>query len=160
MKLFLSTLLFFISTLGYSQKPEDYFVNKNWILHTSKIEKANKIVLKGYSKDQIELNTMLWVFKEDGTFETDYQTSEDIEACIGVDFLDLDVDVCTWKYNVNNNTIVLYLKGGYASIDDFLLQAEYNIESIIDEFTSQEIFILSLKNKISFKDLTKSNRNR
>jgi hypothetical protein len=126
--------------------------NKKWILVTEKAEKSDYIAFVPYSKAKVTLNTMIWVFLPNGRIAYDYQSSEDVEACLGVDFLDLDVEVCTWRFNPATQAILLTLKGGYASIDDFILKNEYQFQTIENE--NQEVgFELVLKKKIFYRNL-------
>jgi hypothetical protein len=95
---------------------------------------------------------MIWEFKPNGRLTYDYQSSEDVEVCLGVNFLDLDVDACTWRPNSATNIILLTLKGGYASIDDFILKNEYEFQTFLVN-NRVKGFELVLKNKVFFRNL-------
>ncbi|MCP9761675.1 hypothetical protein [Lacihabitans soyangensis] len=144
--------LILFSNISKAQDFKTFVANKQWILVTEKAEKSQLIRFVPYSKNLVTLNTMIWEFKPNGRLEYDYQSSEDVEACLGVDFLDLDVDACTWRPNPATNTILLTLKGGYASIDDFILKNEYEFQTFSDE-NQMEGFELVLKKKVFFRNL-------
>ena len=144
--------IFFISFATKAQDFKSYVANKKWILVTEKAEKSGSIRFIPYSMDKVTLNTMIWIFKPNGRIEYDYQSSEDVEACLGVDFLDLDVDVSTWRLNPTNQSILLTLNGGYASIDDFILKNEYDFQALEEE-NSESGFELVLKKKVFFRNL-------
>ena len=94
--MFKGTLFFLFSFLLFSNLQAQHFkesvVNKKWILASERIENADSIIFVPYNKEKISLNTMIWVFKSNGRIEYDYQSSDDIEACAGVDFLDLEIE--------------------------------------------------------------------
>jgi hypothetical protein len=144
--------IFFISYALKAQDFKSYVANKKWILITEKAEKSGAIRFIPYAPDKVTLNTMIWIFKPNGRIEYDYQSSEDVEACLGVDFLDLDVDVSTWRLNPANQSILLTLKGGYASIDDFILKNEYDFQALQEE-NRESGFELVLKKKVFFRNL-------
>ena len=144
--------LFLISSALKAQDFKSYVANKKWILITEKAEKSGSIRFIPYTPDKVTLNTMVWIFRPNGRIEYDYQSSEDVEACLGVDFLDLDVDVSTWRLNPANQSILLTLKGGYASIDDFILKNEYDFQAF-DEESRESGFELVLKKKVFFRNL-------
>ncbi|MCP9770853.1 hypothetical protein EGI22_23360 [Lacihabitans sp. LS3-19] len=147
--------LLFVSVVSQGQDFKSFVLNKKWILVTEKVDTAKTLKFVAYDKAKISLNTMIWDFQSNGRLEYDYQSDEDIDACLGVDFLDLDVDVCTWRYNPSTQTLQMTLKGGFASIDDFILKNEYTFSNSLDEYEMPQ-FELSLKRKIFFKDLTKN----
>ncbi len=144
--------IFLISSALKAQDFKTFVANKKWILITEKAEKSSSIRFIPYATDKVTLNTMIWIFKPNGRIEYDYQSSEDVEACLGVDFLDLDVDVSTWRLNSVNQSIMLTLKGGYASIDDFILKNEYDFQALEQE-NSESGFELVLKKKVFFRNL-------
>ena len=154
--MFKGTLFFLFSFLLFSNLQAQHFkesvVNKKWILASERIENADSIVFVPYNKEQISLNTMIWVFKPNGRIEYDYQSSDYIEACAGVDFLDLEVESCSWRQNTQTFNVMLTLKGGYASIDDFLMKNEY-----VFSLNELDGFTLALKKKLFFKDYTLTN---
>lgn len=144
--------LFFYSCTLHAQDFRAYVANKQWILITEKPEKSERIRFVPYSKDLVTLNTMIWEFKPNGRLVYDYQSSEDVEACLGVNFLDLDIDACTWRPNPATNIILLTLKGGYASIDDFVLKNEYEFQTFLGN-NQVKGFELVLKKKVFFRNL-------
>jgi len=144
--------IFLISSALKAQDFKTHVANKKWILITEKAEKSESIRFIPYSTDKVTLNTMIWIFKPNGRIEYDYQSSEDVDACLGVDFLDLDVDVSTWRLNPANQSILLTLKGGYASIDDFILKNEYDFLAFEEE-NNETGFELVLKKKVFFRNL-------
>ena len=150
------SLTFLFSVLIFSNLHAQHFkenvVSKKWILVTERVEDADSIVFMPYIKQKVSLNTMIWLFKPNGRIEYDYQSSDDIDACAGVDFLDLEVETCSWRQNTQTFNVMLTLKGGYASIDDFLMKNEYTF-SLIENGG----FALVLKKKVFFKDYTLTN---
>ena len=141
--------LLLVSLASQAQDFKSFVLNKKWILVTEKVDTAKTIKFVEYDKSKVSLNTMIWDFKANGRLEYDYQSDEEIDACLGVDFLDLDVDVCTWRYNTTTQTLHMTLKGGFASIDDFILKNEYTFSNSLDEFEKPQ-FELSLKRKVFF----------
>lgn len=146
-----------ISQNIFGQDIVDFIQKNQWILVTNKIEKKKEINFVSFQKKKIELNAMIWSFLDNGKIEYDYQSAENIEACNGVDFLDLDIENSSWKYNNNSQVLTLTLKGGYASIDDFILKAEYMAFLTSDEF-GNEGFQLKQTKVLIFRDLTKITR--
>jgi hypothetical protein len=127
--------------------------SQNWILKTPKIEQDD-IEFINYTKDKVDLNTMIWKFLPNGTLEYDYQSSEDVFACAGVDFLDLDVEQCSWSYNPADLTLTLQIKGGYASLDDFVFKRAYKVGLLEDDESYG--YKLTLLKEYYFNDLKKS----
>ncbi|MFN8431127.1 MAG: hypothetical protein U0V04_14215 [Spirosomataceae bacterium] len=142
---FLFFVLISITALGQTFKEK--VPARKYIIVEDRVDTLSSIKFIPYSQEKISLNTMIWTFKPNGRIEYDYQSSEDIEACAGVDFLDLDVDACFWRLNPATHTITLTLKGGYSSIDDFVLKNEYDFQN------ESEGFSLVLKKKILYKNL-------
>lgn len=138
-------VLFSITALGQTFKEK--VPSRKYILLTDKVDTLSQIKFIPYAQEKVSLNTMIWTFKPNGRIEYDYQSSEDIEACAGVDFLDLDVDACFWRLNPATHSITLTLKGGFSSIDDFVLKNEYDFQNEEDGFS------LVLKKKILYKNL-------
>lgn len=104
---------------------------QNWILRTPDIKKK-KLEFVNYEKKKVEINTMIWKFLPNGRLEYDYQSDESIFACAGVNFLDMDLDECRWAYNPASLILTLQIKGGYASLDDFVFKRNYKV-SMLDE---------------------------
>ncbi len=154
----MKVLIFFfflsISQNIFGQDIVDFIQKNQWILVTNKIEKKKEINFVSFQKKKIELNAMIWSFLDNGKIEYDYQSADNIEACNGVDFLDLDIENSSWKYNNNSQVLTLTLKGGYASIDDFILKAEYMAFLTSDEF-GNEGFQLKQTKVLILRDLTK-----
>lgn len=151
-RLFISFSFLLVSFIARAQEFKSFVEGKKWILETEKAEKSNSLKFIPYAKEKVTLNTMIWVFEANGSIEYDYQSDDDVEACLGVDFLDLDVDACQWKLNTVNNTILLTIKGGYASIDDFIFKNEYEFQT--KELENQDLgFELMLKKKIFFRKI-------
>jgi hypothetical protein len=129
--------------LAYSQGFKDRIVNKLWILETARIDSAKNFTFSAFEKEKVGINTMIWKFLPNGKLSYDYQSNDDVEGCLGVDFLDLDLNACSWKWDPVNYKLTLQLKGGYAGIDDFILKNEYNVffdfkESSLQGFSLQE----------------------
>ncbi len=154
----MKVLIFFfflsISQNIFGQDIVDFIQKNQWILVTNKIEKKKEINFVSFQKKKIELNAMIWSFLDNGKIEYDYQSADNIEACNGVDFLDLDIENSSWKYNNNSQVLTLTLKGGYASIDDFILKAEYMAFLTSDEFGNVG-FQLKQTKVLILRDLTK-----
>ena len=93
-----------------------------WVLPMNDLN-DNEIYLTAYDPTKIALNTMILIFLPGGKIDYDYESS--VEACAGVDFLDLDVEKCSWIYA--NGTFTLKIRGGYAAIDDFNFKRDYKI---------------------------------
>ncbi|MGR3812431.1 hypothetical protein [Jiulongibacter sp. NS-SX5] len=127
--------------------------SQSWILRTPKIEKK-EIVFENYTKDKVSLNTMIWKFLPNGSLEYDYQSSEDVFACAGVDFLDMDVEQSRWQYNPADLTLTLQIKGGYASLDDFIFKRVYKV-SLLDEDDAYG-YKLNLLKEYFYNDLKKA----
>ncbi|AWV99132.1 hypothetical protein [Arcticibacterium luteifluviistationis] len=125
--------------------------SQNWILKTSDI-KDNSLVFVNYEKKKVDLNTMIWKFLPNGRLEYDYQSSETIYACAGVNFLDMDVDECLWTYNPSTLILTLQIKGGYASLDDFVFKRDYKV-GMLDEDDGYG-YTLTLDKEQYFNDLT------
>ena len=152
-------LFFFLSICQsiFGQGVVDIIQKNQWILVTDKLEKKKEINFVSFQKKKIELNAMIWSFLDNGKIEYDYQSADNIEACNGVDFLDLDIENSFWKYNNDSQVFTLTLKGGYASIDDFVLKAEYIAFLTSDEFGNLG-FQLKQTKVLTFRDLTKLTR--
>lgn len=129
--------------------------NLNWILNTDKIQKK-QLEFENYSKSKVELNTMVWKFLPNGRLDYDYQSSEDVNACAGVDFLDMDVEECRWAYNPSTLIMTLQIKGGYASIDDFVFKRDYLV-GMLDSETAYG-YTLTLVKEHYYNDLRKARK--
>ncbi|MFT5885330.1 MAG: hypothetical protein ACI9IP_001790 [Arcticibacterium sp.] len=124
-------VLFLISqslSAQYLQLLDD---DQNWILRTPDINTQN-LEFVNYEKEKVELNTMIWKFLPNGRLAYDYQSSSTVFACAGVNFLDMDLDESTWTYNPASLVLTLQIKGGYASLDDFVFKRDYKV-SMLDE---------------------------
>ncbi len=141
------------SASGQSQYLQLLDDSQNWILETPKIQKK-ELVFTNYSKSKLELNTMIWKFLPNGRLEYDYQSSEEVYACAGVDFLDMDVDECRWSYDPISLILTLQIKGGYASLDDFVFKRDYKV-SMLDNGVDYG-YKLTLEKEYFFNDLRKS----
>jgi hypothetical protein len=150
-----SVSLFFLLFSSFTLKAQgfrSYVANKQWILVTEKAEKSERIRFVSHSKDIVSLNTMIWEFKPNGRLTYDFQSNEDVEACLGVNFSDLDLDASTLRPNSATNIILLTLMGGYASIDDFISKNEYESQTFLVD-SKVECFEMVLKNKVFFRNL-------
>jgi hypothetical protein len=151
MKILISFTFLLFSNLVWAQVSLSSITEKKWILTNQKIEKEKTLTFKEYHSSLIEINTMIWSFEKNGILDYDYQTNSDTFACLGVDFLDLDLDYSSWQWKPNLQLFTLTLKGGYASIDDFILKAEYEVsidkdENEFETLTLQQTKILNFKN--------------
>ncbi len=155
MKILLTTLIvsFSISLANAQQKFLQLLdPGQNWILDTPKILKGD-IVFVNYGKEKVELNTMIWKFLPNGLLEYDYQSSEDVFACAGVDFLDMDLDESRWQYDPASMILTLQIKGGYASIDDFVFKRAYKVSLLDSE--KEYGYRLTPEKEYFFNDLRK-----
>lgn len=126
--------------------------SQSWILETPKVHR-NDLVFVNYTKDKVDLNTMIWKFLPNGRLDYDYQSSEDVYACAGVDFLDMDLDECRWEYDPASMTLTLQIKGGYASLDDFVFKRAYKV-SLLDR-EDEYGYQLNFEKEYYFNDLKK-----
>lgn len=129
-KFLISTILIVISLSTKAQSLQLFDPAIHWILETPKVEKG-RLTFVNYSKEKLGINTLIWKFLPNGRIDYDYQSDESIFACAGVDFLDMDTDECHWSYDPNNTQLTLQIKGGYASIDDFVFKRVYQV-SLLD----------------------------
>lgn len=141
-----------VSHLSIAQGFKDRVIGKQWILTSPKPDSATVLNFEAFNPALLDINTMIWKFIPNGKLEYDYQSNSDVEACLGVDFLDLDLDYTNWKWNTTTKTLILTLKGGYAGIDDFIMKNEYNVHF---HFVENQMtgFSLLLAKPISFKIL-------
>jgi hypothetical protein len=147
-------LFFFIFSLqiAKSQGFKDRVVNKEWILESPKIDTATQLNFTSYAKEKIEINTMIWKFLPNGKISYDYQTSSDVEACLGVDFIDLDLNASFWKWDPVKLVLTIQLKGGYAGIDDFIMKNEYQVHFSFEQ-NNMNAFTLYKTKQVLFKIL-------
>jgi hypothetical protein len=141
-----------IGSQAAAQNLELFNPLKKWILKNNNILR-NEIELVEYKQKKVKINTMVWQFMPNGKLEYDYQTGEDVDACLGVDFLDIDLDESRWTYNPSTLTLTLMIKGGYASLDDFIFKKEYRISLIDDD--NEYGYNLDLEKEYYFNDLTR-----
>lgn len=142
----------FTTSLCFSQGFKDRIVNKEWILETPKIDTANQLNFSIYAKEKVEINTMIWKFLPNGKISYDYQTSSDVEACLGVDFIDLDLTASSWKWDPSRLVLTIQLKGGYAGIDDFVMKNDYQVHFKF-EGNNMNAFSLIKSKSVFFKIL-------
>ncbi len=100
--------------------------SKKWILASNKID-GDSIEFMTYDTSKIEINTLVFTFKPKGVIEYDYESPNDVDACFGVDYLDIDLEASTWNFNAQSNVLTLSIKGGIASLDDFKFKRDYEI---------------------------------
>jgi hypothetical protein len=150
--LLVAILMLFLNCTAFTQNLELFDSSKKWILKSNNILK-DEIEFVEYKQKKVSINTMVWQFMPNGKIEYDYQTGDDVDACLGVDFLDIDIDESSWRYNPQDLTLILNIKGGYASIDDFIFKKEYRI-SLIDEDDDYG-YSLDLVKVYYFNDLTR-----
>ena len=150
-------LLFFaffcvcLANQSFSQT-SPFSAKKQWILPDNKIER-DTVIFTPFDTSKVQLNTLILKFMPKGKIEYDYKSGEDIDACAGVDFLDIDTDASSWYYNSQTKQLTLQIKGGYASLDDFKFKRIYNfaiVEGDLYLYKTKEIF---------YQDLTKINTN-
>ncbi len=105
---------------------------RNWILRTPDIT-TQKLDFVNYEKKKVTLNTMIWKFLPNGRLGYDYQSNATIFACAGVNFLDMELNESTWNYNPASLVLTLQIKGGYASLDDFVFKRDYKVSLLNEE---------------------------
>lgn len=140
-----------ISLQTFAQTTSWFGSKKQWILIDNKIEK-DTIQFTPFDTAKVSLNTMVLKFMPKGKIMYDYQSDENIDACLGVDFLDIDTDASSWFYNPQTKQAILQIKGGYASIDDFKFKRIYKVELL-----EGNLFFYKTK-EIYFKDLTQNQK--
>ncbi len=123
---------------------------KRWILMKNKIERGD-IYLSPYEISKISINNLVLSLNK-GKIDYDYESDPKINMCLGVDFLDIDSDNSSWKYDADKNIFTLTIKGGYASLDDFQFSREYKIE------TFEDGFVLRKYAEIYFHDFRKKKK--
>lgn len=151
--------LILFSLLGFtakSQVPALFDTGTKWILKTPKIEKK-QLQFVAYSPEKVDMNTMIWTFLPGGFIEYDYESSADIYACAGVDFLDMDITECRWDYDATTMTFILLVKGGYASLDDFIFKRRYNL-TVDDSDEFEPVYNLEKDYEYYFNDLTRKSK--
>ncbi|MGL4631588.1 MAG: hypothetical protein ACRCVT_10320 [Leadbetterella sp.] len=140
-----------LAQTGFGQF-KDRIVGKEWILYTPKIDTMTFMDFEVYNGEKIDINTMIWKFLPNGKLAYDYKSNSDVDACLGVDFLDIDLDNSYWKWDPNRLILILQIKGGYASIDDFIFKSEYSIHFNFNNQTLDGFSLLRTKN-LSYKIL-------
>lgn len=149
----------FLSTQNlFAQNFFEQVKGRDWVLVTDmKVNKGRDLEFAEFDTRLLSINNMIWTFLPNGEFTYDYQSSADAEACAGVDFLDIDLDESSWQYNPNTNVLMLTLKGGYASIDDFVVRMTYTFEGLSDGNMGQK-FTLKYQKTLFYNDLTRFNK--
>jgi hypothetical protein len=121
-------LLTFLTEIS-AQNPVLFNPKIRWILVDNKIE-GSEILLTPYDSAKCEINTLILKFVAKNKIEYDYESIA--KVCYGVDFLDMDLDSTSWKFDEKTNLITLTVKGGYSSIEDFKFEREYEIWTIMN----------------------------
>ena len=111
---------------------------KRWILVGNKITK-NVIRLTSFDVSKFRINTLVLNFLSDGKISYDYEMDPELEACAGINFLDIDTDESGWAFDETNNVLTLTVKGGLSSLDDFKFKRDYKIEQIGDEYVLHKL---------------------
>ncbi len=155
MKNIIFLFIFFSHIIVSAQSLQLFDAEKKWILKTNRIEKKELLFVE-FNNAKVDVNTMIWTFLPNGRIEYDYQSSDDVYACLGVDFIDLDVTECRWEYNPSDFSITFLIKGGYASLDDFVFKRIYKI-SILDEDVDYG-YVLTQDKEYFFNDLSRSKK--
>ncbi len=123
---------------------------KRWILMKNKIERGD-IYLTPYAESKLSINNLVLTLNK-GKIDYDYESDPKINMCLGVDFLDIDSENSSWKYDAENNIFTLVIKGGYASLDDFQFSRAYKIE------TFEDGYVLRKFAEIYFNDFRKKKK--
>lgn len=133
------------------QKPQELLIpSKKWILTNNRIEK-NEIVLSSYKASKLRANTFVMSFLIGGKIEYDYETNFAFKSDTRIQFLDLNTDECAWEFDSLTNQILLTIKGGYSSLEDFKFKRNYTIEHSIDGYILHKVgeeFYEDLKEKV------------
>lgn len=125
--------------IDYNVLNKDLFdISKKWILVRNKIERGD-IYLTPYHESKLSINNLVLTLTQNGKIDYDYESDPKIKICLGVDFLDIDVDETTWNFDGENNIFTLTLKGGYASLDDFKFKRDYKVELFDDGFALRKV---------------------
>jgi hypothetical protein len=131
-------------------KPQELFVqSKRWILTNNKIEK-NEIYLTAYKTTKLKANTFVLKFVSGGKIEYDYETNLNFKSASQIEFLDLNTDESAWAFDSLTNQVLLTIKGGYSSLEDFKFKRSYAIERTAEGFILRktgEEFYEDLKQK-------------
>lgn len=151
MKFFINSLLLIV-TLTSAKSQTLFDADKRWILVSNKIGR-NEIELQQYNSAKVDINTLVMSFKPNGMIEYDYESSDDVDACLGVDFLDIDTDFSRWEFDSTRNVLTLTIKGGYASLDDFKFKREYDLW-----FNTNGNYVLRKSKEHYFVDLQRQNK--
>jgi len=152
MKKVLGFCFIFISQSLSAQYLQLLDYTQNWILKNADI-KDKKLVFVRFTKDKVDLNTMIWKFLPNGRLEYDYQSDDEVFACAGVNFLDLDLPECSWAYNPSTLIMTLQIKGGYSSMDDFVFKRDYKVGML--EQNNSDAYTLDLEREQYFNDLNR-----
>jgi hypothetical protein len=144
-KILALVFLLSICQLSFAQGFKDRIVGKEWILLSPKIDTANLLEFTTYAKEKIEINTMIWKFLPNGKISYDYQTNDDAEACLGVDFIDLDLSSSFWKWDPTRLLLSIQIKGGYAGIDDFIMKNDYQVHLSFEENNLEGFSLIKIK---------------
>lgn len=151
MKFFINLLLLIV-TIQSAEAQSLFDTDRRWILVSNKIGR-NEIELMQYDSSKIDINTLILSFKSNGLIEYDYESPDDVEACLGVDFLDIDTDFSRWEFDSTRNVLTLTIKGGYASLDDFKFKREYDLW-----FNTNGNYVLRKSKELYFVDLQRQNK--
>jgi hypothetical protein len=134
------------------QKPQELLISsKKWILTNNRIEQ-NEIVLSSYKTSKLKANTFVMSFVAGGKIEYDYETNFAFKSDSHIQFLDLNTDESAWKLDPLNNQILLIIKGGYSSLEDFKFKRSYAVEHTPDGY------ILRKVGEEFYEDLTQKTR--
>jgi hypothetical protein len=132
------------------QKPQDLLMpTKKWILSNNKIEK-NEVYLSAYKASKLRANTFVMNFIAGGKIEYDYETNVAFKTDSRIQFLDLNTEESAWEYDTLNNQLVLTIKGGYSSLEDFKFKRSYTVVHTADGYVlrkASEEFYEDLKQK-------------
>ncbi|WP_101727816.1 hypothetical protein [Emticicia sp. TH156] len=111
---------------------------RRWILVGNKITK-NVIRLTSFDASKFRINTLVLNFEADGKISYEYEMDPELEACAGINFLDIDTDESGWAFNETTNVLTLTIKGGVSSLDDFKFKRDYRIEQTGNEFVLHKL---------------------
>lgn len=162
------TILLFIFPPIYAQKNTQWLhellnPSRRWILINNKIDK-NEIILTSYKTAKLKANTFVLNFQVGGKIEYDYETNFAFKSNTRIQYLDVLTDESSWALDSANHQIILTIKGGYSSLEDFKFKRSYTVTRLQDTYilkqTSEEFYDdLKLNAKIVKDQIAQSKKN-
>ncbi|WP_435355415.1 hypothetical protein [Emticicia sp. SJ17W-69] len=104
----------------------------------NKIDK-NEIIFTSYRNNKLKANTFVLSFQAGGKIEYDYETNFAFKSNTRIQYLDVLTDESSWALDSANHQIILTIKGGYSSLEDFKFKRNYAVERLQDAFILRQI---------------------